>query len=39
VLAAVPGNEMEIDAPAVANVSFPGFRELIHGLASGSARS
>ena len=42
VLAALPGNEIEIDAPACAAVSFPGFWELIAGLSgrevAGAAR-
>lgn len=35
VLAALPGNRVEIDDPGAAGVSFPGFWELIRGIASG----
>lgn len=35
VLAALPGNRVEIDDPGAADVSFPGFWELIRGIASG----
>ena len=36
VLDALPGNDVQVDYPAVANVSFPGFREIMQTL---SARS
>ena len=39
VLGAVAGNEIEIDRPIVANVSFPGFRELVHRLVAVDAGS
>lgn len=35
VLAALPGNRVEIDDPGAAGVSFPGFWELIRDIASG----
>ncbi|MEX2472129.1 MAG: 3-phosphoshikimate 1-carboxyvinyltransferase [Gemmatimonadota bacterium] len=35
VLAALPGNRVEIDDPGAAGVSFPGFWELMGGIASG----
>ena len=37
VLSALPGNRVEIDDPGAADVSFPGFWELIRGIASGGA--
>lgn len=39
VLGAVAGNEIEIDRPIVANVSFPGFRELVYRLGAVDAGS
>ena len=39
VLGALHGNEIEIDRPQVADVSFPGFRELIYRLAVGGVRT
>ena len=39
VLGALDGNEIEIDRPRVADVSFPGFRELIQRLAVGGVRT
>jgi 3-phosphoshikimate 1-carboxyvinyltransferase len=34
VLAALPGNELEVEAPEVVDVSFPGFWRLLAGLTS-----
>lgn len=35
VLGALPGHHIEVDNPAVSNVSFPGFRALLHSLTRG----
>lgn len=37
VLAALDGNDIEIDHPSVSDVSFPGFRELVHRITRGRA--
>ena len=37
VLGALPGNDVRVDDPSVADVSFPGFRELVRRLIAGEA--